>query len=277
MFILKNEAGAELKLTGNPLFDLSYIEGLTKYAGNIASSTSALADGDTVTNAQALPRDIVIDLSIKDGVDVEGALNAIKSVVKPKKKVVLYWKDKTIEGIASDMDAPRFSEKVVLQISLHCSNPWWQSVQNVITEIAESIPLAHFAMSFLIDAEGNVESKPLGEIDLNRTKSFNNDGDVAVGMDISIVAVGEVVNPSLRRNNGDFIGCNLTLHEGDEIKISTHKGRKTITLNGANVMSKIMRGSSFMQLDTGEQEFTLAADSGASFCYFTVSFSKMYM
>ena len=277
MFILKNEAGAELKLTGNPLFDLSYIEGLTKYAGNIASSTSALSDGDTVTNAQALPRDIVIDLSIKDGVDVEGALNAIKSVVKPKKKVILYWKDKTIEGIASDMDAPRFSEKVVLQISLHCSNPWWQSVQNVITEIAESIPLAHFAMSFLIDAEGNVESKPLGEIDLNRTKSFNNDGDVAVGMDISIVAVGEVVNPSLRRNNGDFIGCNLTLHEGDEIKISTHKGRKTITLNGANVMSKIMRGSSFMQLDTGEQEFTLAADSGASFCYFTVSFSKMYM
>ncbi|MBR4859363.1 MAG: phage tail family protein [Clostridia bacterium] len=277
MFILKNEAGAELKLIGNPLFDLSHIEGLTKYAGSLASSTSASADGDTVTNAQALPRDIVMDLTIKDGVNVENALDVIKGVVKPKKKLTLIWNDKTIEGIASDMDAPRFSEKVVLQISLHCSNPWWKNVQNIITEIAESIPLAHFAMSFLIDDEGNVESKPLGEIDLNRTKSFNNDGDVAVGMDISIIAVGEVVNPSLRRNNGDFIGCNVTLQEGDEIKITTHKGNKTITLNGENAMSKIMRGSSFMQLDTGEQEFTLAADSGASFCYFTVSYSKMYV
>lgn len=277
MFILRNEAGAELRLTGNPLFDLSFIEGLTKYAGNLSSSTSATADGDTITNAQALPRDIVIDLTPKDGVNVQSAIDAIKAIVKPKKKVTLLWKDKTIEGVASDMDAPRFSERVVLQISLHCSEPWWRNIQSIITEIAESIPLAHFAMGFLIDESGNVEGKPLGEIDLNRTKAFNNDGDVAVGMDISIVAVGDVENPSLRRNNGDFIGCNITLHEGDEIKISTHKGRKTITLNGENVINKIMRGSSFMQLDTGEQEFTLAADSGASFCYFTVSYSKMYV
>lgn len=276
MFILKNEAGAELKLWGNPLFDV-YIDGLTKYAGSLTSSTSANTDGDNVTNAQALPRDIVIDFTVKDGVNVQSAIDAIKAVVKPKKKITLVWNDKTIEGIASDMDAPRFSERVVMQIAFHCADPWWKDLQNIITEIAESIPLAHFAMSFLIDAEGNVESKPLGEIDLNRTKSFNNDGDVAVGMDISIVAVGDVVNPSLRRNNGDFIGCNVTLHEGDEIKISTHKGRKTISLNGTNAMSKIMRGSSFMQLETGEQEFTLAADSGASFCYFTVSYSKAYV
>lgn len=277
MFILKNKAGAKLKLTGNPLFDLSHIEGLTKYAGNLSSSTSASADGDKVTNAQALPRDIVADLTIKDGVNVQSALDEIKAIVKPKEEISLLWNDKTIAGIVSDMDAPRFSEKVVLQISLHCSDPWWQDVQRVITEIAESIPLAHFAMAFPIDAEGNVKSLPLGEIDLNRTKSFNNDGDVAVGMDISIVAIGDVVNPSLRRNNGDFIGCNVTLHEGDEIKISTHKGKKTITLNGENAINKIMRGSSFMQLNTGEQEFTLAAENGASFCYFTVSFSKMYM
>ena len=277
MFILKNEAGAELKLMGNPLFDLSHIEGLTKYAGNLSSSTSAGADGDTITNAQALPRDIVLDLTIKDGVNVQSAIDVIKSVVKPKKKATLFWNDKTIEGVASDIDAPRFAEKVVLQISLHCSNPWWQNVQSVITEIAESISLAHFAMSFLIDDEGVVKSLPLGEIDLNCTKSFNNDGDVAVGMDLSIVAIGDVVNPSLRRNNGDFIGCNVTLHEGDEIKITTHKGRKTITINGENAINKIMRGSSFMQIETGEQEFTLAADSGARFCYFTISYSKMYM
>jgi hypothetical protein len=277
VFILRNEAGAELKLSGNPLFDLSHIEGLTKYAGSMASSASASSDGDTVTNVQAQPRDIVIDLTIKDGVEVQSALDVIKTVVKPKKKLTLIWNNRTIEGIASDMDAPRFNNKVTLQFSLHCSDPWWREIQNIITEIAESIPLAHFAMSFLIDSEGNVEGKPLGEIDLNRTKAFNNDGDVAAGMDISIVAVGEVVNPSLRRNNGDFIGCNVTLHEGDEIKISTHKGRKTITLNGQNAMNKIMRGSSFMQLETGEQEFTLAADSGASFCYFTISYSKAYV
>ena len=206
MFILKNKAGAELRLTGNPLFDLSHIEGLTKYAGNLSSSTSAVADGDTVTNAQALPRDIVLDLTIKDGVNVQNALDEIKAIVKPKEEISLFWNDKTISGVVSDMDAPRFSKGVVLQISLHCSDPWWQDVQRVITEIAESISLAHFTMSFLINDEGNVESLPLGEIDLNRTKSFNNDGDVAVGMDISIVAVGDVVNPSLRRNNGDFIG-----------------------------------------------------------------------
>lgn len=274
--------GAELHLFNNPLFKVSHIDGLTTYAGDIASSSSAYADGDEVTNAKAQPRSIVIDLTITDGVDVQTAIDAITGVVKPKREIKLIWaksaRVKSISGVVEGIDAPRFTDSgVIVQISIHCGRPWWEDTEQIITEIAEAIDLFHFENGFLINDFGEAEGLPLGEIDLNRTKAFNNDGIVEVGMDISIVAVGTVVNPSLRRDNGDFIGLNATLQAGDEIRISTHTGRKSITLNGSNAMNKIMRGSSLMQLEVGEQQFTIAADEGAAFCYFTLAFKKMYL
>lgn len=283
MLSLKNEAGAMLNLFKNPFFRVSNIDGLTTYAGNLASSSSAYADGDEVTNAQAQPRSIVIDLTLADGANVQAAIDEITAVVKPKKEISLIWKtakiEKSINGVVEGIDAPRVTNDgvIIVQISLHCGFPWWEDAKSIITEIAEALPLFYLRNGFLIDSEGKAEKKPLGEIDLNKTKAFNNDGAVAVGMDISIVAVGTVVNPSLRRDNGDFIGFNLTMNAGDEIKISTHTGNKSITLNGSNAMNKITRGSSLMQLEVGEQQFTIAADEGVSYCYFTIAFKKLYL
>ncbi len=282
MFILENEMGAQLNLFSNPLFNVSHIDGLTTYAGDIASSSSAFADGDEVTNAKAQPRSILIDLTITQGIDVQTAIDAITGVVKPKRDIRLIWEKsahvKSITGVIEGIDAPRFTDSgVIVQISIHCGRPWWEDAEQIVTEIAEAIDLFHFECGFVIDDFGEAEGLPLGEIDLNRTKAFNNDGIVEVGMDISIVAVGTVVNPSLRRDNGDYIGFNVTLQAGDEIKISTHTGRKSITINGINAMSKITRGSSLMQLEVGEQQFTIAADEGAAFCYFTLSYKKMYL
>ena len=283
MLYLKNEAGAELNIYKNPFFRISNIDGLTTYAGNLASSSSAYADGDEVTNAQAQPRSIVIDLTINDGAGVQAAIDYITAVVKPKKEIYLIWKtaklEKSINGIVEGIDAPRFTAdgQTIVQISLHCGFPWWEDVKSIITEIAEALPLFYLRNGFAINSEGVAVKKPLGEIDLNKTKSFINDGAVAVGMDISIVAVGTVINPSLRRDNGDYIGFNLTMNAGDEIKISTHTGNKSITLNGANAINKITRGSSLMQLEVGEQQFTIAADEGARYCYFTIAFKKLYL
>ena len=63
----------------------------------------------------------------------------------------------------------------------------------------------------------------------------------------------------------------------DEITICTLKGQKSISKNGANVIDKILEGSTFMQIPTGDTEYTIGADSGIDNLYFTLSFKQRYI
>lgn len=272
--------GDVLPLVGNSRFKLSHVDGITTASVEIASSTVASMDGDIVNNKRTIPRGIVLDLAIES--DVENAKRYILQYIKPKQTCTLRMtqndRETQIEGVVEAIDMPRFASPCVMQVTLYCSQPYWEDVAEILQDISEVIDMHYFTTyedDMLYFPEGGIV---MGEYDTNRTKVLVNSGDVEVGLEIHITALGTVTNPVIYNADGEFIGVNVTLSAGDEVIITTEKGKKTIMLNGENILSKIMRESTWLQLKTGENEFTIDSKDGTEGnMYFTLTFKQRYV
>lgn len=273
--------GAEMPLLGNPYFTLTAIDGFTTVQSDLASVTVPFVDGDTITNIQAQPRTVVLYLRIKDAAKVETAKRYIFQYVKAKLQGTLQLQQdgRNIElvGVVEAIELPRFEQGCTMQITLHCSQPYWQDVDFVVAEISQIIDLHYFPLP-----EGGlafpVDGVPFGAYDDDLTQELENEGDVETGLLITIIALGDVTNPRIyNTQTGEYIGVTDTLEGNDAVVISTIKGQKTITKNGVNIIDKITAGSTFLQLDTGTNEFTIQADSGIDNVYFTLTFKQLYV
>lgn len=280
--------GDILPITGNSRFKLSNIDGLTAAEVNIASATNPNIDGDIVNNVRTEPRPIVIDLAIE--YDVENTKRYIFKYVKPKMRGTLRMLQNSrhtqITGIVDSIEMSRFENPVILQISMHCDQPYWEDVENAEQDISEVLDLFYFTDNeeedILTDEDNMLyfpeDGIPFGEIDRNRTKVLTNEGDVEVGLEIRIVALGTVKNPVIYNADGKYIGVDITMNNDEEIVISTAKGRKTVKLNGENIISKVKEGSTWLQLEVGENEFTINSDDGTeSNMYFTLVYKQRYV
>lgn len=300
--------GDVLPLINNPLFHISHIDGHTRANTSIASAVVGGIDGDTVNNIQTTPRTIIIDLKPKSGVNVEEAKREILKVVKLKQQSGLLWtqndRSVIISGIVETVDMPRWTNATVMQITLHCEQPFWEDVDEVIQQINEAINMHHFTASpvdMLYFPENGI---PLGEYDTIRTKSFYNNGDVAVGLEIRILAHDEVTNPIIYDQNGNFFGVGYTtesndigdgigsaaysnpliMQAGDEVIISTHKGNKTVKYIGKNknynglIFHKIKPNSTWLQLATGDNTFSINSDdTNKANMSFYLSYKQRYI
>lgn len=289
--------GDVLPLANNPLFHLRHIDGMTTASTSISSAIVGGIDGDTVNNIQTVPRTIIIDLQPRNGVDVEEAKREILKIIKLKQRGGLIWTQNgrtvTITGVVETVDMPRWTNAALMQITLHCEQPYWEDIDDIIQQISEAINLHYFTdsdddMLYFTD-----EGAPLGEYDTIRTKSFHNDGDVAVGLEISITAHDTVTNPIIYDHNGNFFGLGydyesesggagigtawgsnpLIMNVGDNVVITTHKGRKTVTLNGVNIFDKIKPNSTWLQLEAGDNTFSINSDDES---ISNMSFSLIY-
>lgn len=273
--------GAEMPLLNNQYFTLTEIDGFTTVTSDIASVVVPFVDGDTITNIQAQPRSVVLYLRLKESAGIETAKRYVFGYVKPKLTGTLQLQqdERNIQlvGVVEAIELPRFGQGCTMAITLHCSLPYWQDVNFVVNEISNIINLHYFP----IDQGGlafPTDGVPFGVYDDDLTQDLTNNGDVETGMLITIVASGTVTNPKIYNTlTGDFIGVTDTLQGNDEVVISTIKGQKTITKNGANIIDKIMAGSTFLQLATGTNEFTIQADSGIDDVYFTLTYKELYV
>ena len=95
---------------------------------------------------------------------------------------------------------------------------------------------------------------------------------------ITIIALGDVVNPIIYDVTGAYIGVIDTMAEGDVIEINTNRGEKYVRKNGENIFSKIRSGSSFLQLAIGDNQLTVNADSGTqNNMYFMITFKRRFV
>lgn len=274
--------GDILPLTNNPYFHLTHVDGQTTAGTSIASAVVGGVDGDTVNNVQATPRTIILDLHIRSGVDVEEAKRAILKVVKLKQQGGLLWEQNErsviIAGVVETIDMPRWTNATVMQISLHCEQPFWEDIDDVIAQINEVINLHYFTTApddMLYFPEDGI---PFGEFETMRTKSFHNDGDVSVGLEITILAYATVTNPIIYDQDGNFFGIGyennpFVMQAGDNVIITTHKGNKTVKYNGAVIYGKIKPQSTWLQLEAGDSTFSIDSDDDS---IKNMSFSLVY-
>ena len=279
--------GDIMPLTGNPYFHLSHVDGQTSAETSIASAVIGGVDGDTVNNVQATARTITLDLRIRSGVDVEIAKREILKYVKLKQQGGLIWTQNArtviITGVVEAVEMPRWSSAAVMQITLHCEQPFWEDVDDVVAQINEAINLHYFTANpdgMLYFTEDGL---PFGEYDSIRTKSFYNDGDVSVGLEIAIVAHNTVTNPIIYDQNGQFFGIGyagnpFVMQAGDNVIITTHKGNKTVTHNGTVIYGKIKPQSTWLQLEAGENKFSINSDDeGINNMSFSLIYRQRYI
>lgn len=263
--------GGVLPLVGNNLFTLTNVDGQTYAAASIATNIVGGFDGASVNSVQANARSIVIDLRIRSGVDVEAAKREILQIVKIKQRGSLLWeqngKTLTITGVVESIEMPRWNNAVGMQITLFCDQPFWEDVADIVQEINEAISLHYFTADVTDMLYFPAEGIAFGEYDTARRKAVHNDGDVAVGVEIVVVAFGEVTNPIIYDGDGNFFGIGygdgdkqVKMQAGDNIRVTTHKGRKSVTLNGKNVLSKVRPRSTWLQLAAGNNVFNINSD-----------------
>ncbi len=269
-----SQRGDVLSLSANEDFYLTHIDGQTFASASVSSNVIGGVDGDTVSNMQTEPRAIIFDLHIRSGVDVEEAKRKILRVIKLKQNGTLVWEqnNRTVEitGKVERIEMPRWANGIVLQVEMHCEQPFWEDIDSVVEQISEAISLHYFtddSTDMLYFPEDGIV---IGEYDTTRAKDFFNEGDVSVGLEIDIIAISTVTNPIIYDADGNFFGVGygtadkkVVMQSGDKIVITTHRGKKSVTLNGASIFNKIKPNSSWLQLATGDNRFAINSDDDA--------------
>ena len=259
----------------------------------MSSSTSPYFDGDQVDHMRANPRSINLTYHLHP--PIADSLNFINSIVKTKQKASLIETrdDGTqikIEGIVNIPSYTRLSDATSLQIQLYCSRPYWEDAEIIVDDISEVF--SNFFFPFddaekLAALDGGLafleDGITVGEIDMDATKIFENNGDDVIGMIIEIEALKELQNPMLSKvNTNEFISVNTTMEKGDWIRINTNKGAKDAVLNGEPIFNKISYGGTdWLQLDTGTNELTITAqdlkgDALNGGLYFTIHYKQKW-
>ncbi len=274
--VIQNKYG-QLDLTTNENFILTDIDGMTQSDVTITAQTMPLADGSTVTDAQTKPRSMVLYLTMKDGVNIEEAKRNIFAVVKPKQESTLRYKhngrDLTITGTVESITMARFTRQVVMQIKLYCGYPYWQDARTIIENISRVLALHHFELTI-------TAAKPIvfGKIGAQMTRTLYNAGDVATGLQITFVAAGDISNPRLERaSDGAYFQINTTMERGDKIVINTTKGHKSVKKNDVNIINLVAQGSTWFQMNVGQEEFTTVEAGGSELLHTYFEFKRAFI
>ncbi len=285
--ILTNKNGQTLDLLNNDrYFILSACEGLHGLDTDIATAESPYLDGTIVEHVKALPRGI--SLTFKLVPNIKEAIDFFTSIVKTKQYVTLTEtegeKTITIKGIATIPPFTRMSAMCQITLDIYCNQPYWEDIQSIITDIALVIPKLYFP--YHTGQYFTPTGRVFSIVDTALEKTFTNNGDVAVGMNIKIIALGEVSNPTIYcstgEQNGNYMRLNVTLQSNDEVEINTTKGNKYIKINGSEtydgqpVLSYLtFTGNDWLQLETGENTFNIVAEPSDE-VYFSISYKRRW-
>lgn len=271
--IVEDKNKNQLQLTGNPAYAITNIDGFDPPEATINTSKNAGADGSLFNSAYANERQITITMVINAPVE-QNRINLYRWF-KTKFPVKLTYETESrnvyIEGYVQSIQIGYFEKKQTAQIVVLCPKPYLNGSETNEQIFSNINPL--FEFPFSIPAEG----VPFSEVLLYVEKSILNYGDIVTGVLIKINALGTIENPKIYNvETREHMILNINLLRGDVVEINTRFGEKSITLIRDGVESSIVGsledGSTWFQLEVGDNVFTLNADSGIEnmFVSFTV-------
>lgn len=286
--LLVNQSGKTLDLLNSDnYFILSKCDNLHGIDTDISTIGSPYLDGAQIEMVRALPRGISMTLTLIP--DIRSAIDFFTSYVKSKQYVTLIERENgreiQIKGVATIPPYTRMLASCKIDLEIYCGAPYWESLKTIVEEISRVLARLYFPAEKgqFFTRTGRIFSV----VDTSLERNFDNVGDVAVGMNIKITALGSVTNPriscSTGSQNGWYMQLNLTLSANDEVEINTERGNKYIKINGSEtyngqpVLSYLtFVGTDWLQLEIGENTFNVSASAGDSQMYFTISYKARY-
>lgn len=264
LLIVERENEERLELTNQETkWQIASIEGLNPSDADITTKELANWDGSVFVDSRVESRGITIEMYING--DVETNRIELYSFFRPKEYIKLYFKTSVrnvyIIGYTEKVELNHFDKHQVMQISIQCPNPFFKSVPENESRLSNTI--GGFYFPFAIDKVGIEFTTYEGE----RIITVINYGEVSTGVRFYITFNGNTTNPAIyNRDTGEYIRLIDTYSRGDEIEIDTTKGnravRKLSDLGATNLIQYLDINTTWIQLTSGRNRFSLKADSG---------------
>lgn len=285
---VENENGEILTLSGREdYFQIVSIGGLNPPNGNIHRAEVSGMDGSKFMSSKLEERNIVITLKING--NVERNRQRLYEWFKSKRYVKIYYSNESrkvsIEGWMETVECDLFRLGETMQISVICPDPYFQSLNEIITDISKV--QGQFVFPFAFGADGVLsptitdDAIEFSDYVVDRIVDVYNEGEYDTGVIITIKATGEVVNPVIYNAvTHEEFRIKTSMVRNDILIINTNKGSKSVTLVHdsivMNQINKITRGSSWFNLSKGDNMFTYEADTGAENMQITFSHRTRY-
>ena len=275
-------------------FVITSIEGLGPVKSNINTTDLASNDGALYNSARLETRNIVFDIVFLEHSTIEDTRQLTYKYFSIKKPVTLVFKVDNREamtlGYVESNEPTIFSEREGCQISIICPDPYFYSTGEggtTVTVFSGVQPNFQFPWS---NESLLIPLIEMGIIENLKERTIYYTGDSETGVVIQIHAIGRADNVTIY-NTGTRETFSidtarlesLTGHgiiAGDDIEISTLRGKKRITLlrNGiqTNILNCIDKNSSWFQLAKGDNVFTYIAEYGSSNLQFKIISQIVY-
>lgn len=262
--IVEKENEERLELTNQETkWQIASIEGLNPSDADITTKELANWDGSVFVDSRVESRDITIEMYING--DTETNRIELYSFFRPKEYIKLYFKTSArnvyIIGYTEKVELNHFDKHQIMQISIQCPNPFFKSVPENESRLSNTI--GGFYFPFAIDKIGVEFTTYEGE----RIITVINYGEVSTGVRFFMTFNGNTTNPAIyNRDTGEYIRLIDTYSRGDEIEIDTTKGNRVVKklsdLGSTNLIQYLDINTTWIQLNSGRNRFSLKADSG---------------
>lgn len=277
--IFENKRAGTIDLIGDSAVRLDTITGVS---AECILNRQAIAnlDGCKVQSVRKPERIMSVDFHIRVGADHEQAMHDMYRIFAAGSEgtMTMYGRlgcSKIDYMVESCIIPPNQKPPVKGILTLLCADPYFRGLNDNEEIIAGSYSCFQFPFTF--------PSKPF-YISRRMDSVFAdiyNDGEQETGMTIIIAAKSRVVNPAIINvETGEKARLLFTMEGGDEIRLVTDKGRKSVTLyrggEEVNIFNYTDYPFKFFTLQQGRNTFKYDADSGAGAMDIMVRYSARY-
>ncbi len=277
MFTFKVETYEKnmIRLTQNESnFQILNIIGLDPPSAQINSSSNAGMDGAGFNSSKLNPRNLVITIKING--NIEDNRIFLYNCFRTKETCKIFYENGIrnvfIEGYVESFECNLFSQNEVAQISIICLDPYFKDLKMIIDDISKIKSCFYFPFSINVD-----EPIPISTIEMNRITNILNASESETGVIIEASFSNHVNDLEIRNiKTGERLKIIYPFIENDKLTINTNKGSKKIILlregKEINLISYVVKGSSFFRLYIGDNFFSYLVDDGENDRFVSILF-----
>ena len=259
------------------IIDIEGIEASSYTINTIASDQ----DGAIVTSEKVEPREITITGDIEKNENETINRDKLIRFFNPKTTGKMYIKRNEVERkiqyrVSSfDFVTNKLYEYIDFTIVLESTeDPYFEDAKNKGNNLALISPQFTFPLVIRNTPKGKI----MGYRVYKTYMPLVNDGDKETGLEIIITAKrGQMKNIKLTLNNSDYMQVNATLNQWDVLVINTNARKKSVTLNGTNIINKIDRNSTFFTLRKGKNILKYECEDGSTNIDIDVQFYRKFL
>ena len=269
----------EIEMNKNTDIKIIDIEGIeaSSYTINTISSEQ---DGAIVTSTKIEPREITITGDIEKNKSETANRDKLIRFFNPKVTGELYITRNNVERkiqyrVSSlDFETNKLYEYIQFTLVLESTeDPYFEDANNRGNKLTLISPQFTFPLVIMQDRK-----KIMGYKVYKPYMPLVNDGDKETGLEIVITASrGQMKNIKLTLNDNEYMQVNITLNQWDVLTINTNPRKKSVTLNGTNIINKIDRNSTFFNIGIGKSILKYECDDGATNIDINVKFYRKFL